>query len=143
MRSSEVRLRLSRQKAAKESKLKRVIIILHRRHHNHLRGTAKNFWKVKPPYLNVKVRHIFLDFKVSRYIENHSFLSIRFSTCALTGLFWLLSHVIYFKLTKELQECLLSQASIFEWWITIIPKKAIWHFGKIVLFNYSLKSFQA
>ena len=36
------------------------------------------------------------------------------STCALRGFFWLLSHVIYLKLTRELQECLLSQASIFE-----------------------------
>ena len=39
----------------------------------------------------------------------------RSSTCALRDFFWLLSHVIYFKLTRELQECLLSQASIFEW----------------------------
>ena len=38
----------------------------------------------------------------------------RSSTCALRGFFWLLSHVIYLKLTRELQECLLSQASIFE-----------------------------
>ena len=37
------------------------------------------------------------------------------STCALRCFFWLVSHVIYFKLTRELQECLLSQASIFEW----------------------------
>ena len=33
----------------------------------------------------------------------------RFSTCALTGFFWLLSHVIYLKLTKVLKECFLSQ----------------------------------
>ena len=31
------------------------------------------------------------------------------STCALTSFFWLLSHVIYLKLTKVLEECLLSQ----------------------------------
>ena len=27
--------------------------------------------------LYIRVRHIFLDFKVSKYIENYSFLSIR------------------------------------------------------------------
>ena len=70
-------------------------------------------------------------------------LRLRFSTCALRGFFWLLSHVIYLKVTRELHDCLRSQASIFEWWITVIPKKAIWHFGKIVLVNLSLKSFQA
>ena len=32
----------------------------------------------------------------------------RSSTCPLTSFFWLLSHVIYLKLTKELKECLLS-----------------------------------
>ena len=31
------------------------------------------------------------------------------STCALTGFFWLLSHVICLKLTKVLKECFLSQ----------------------------------
>ena len=32
------------------------------------------------------------------------------STCPLTGFFWLLSHVIYLKLTKVSYECLLSQS---------------------------------
>ena len=36
------------------------------------------------------------------------------STCPLTGFFWLLSHVIYLKLTRVLLDCLLSQA---EWWV--------------------------
>ena len=36
------------------------------------------------------------------------------STCPLTGLFWLLSHAIFLKMTKVLYECLLSQA---EWWV--------------------------
>ena len=35
--------------------------------------------------------------------------SVRSSTCALTGFFWLLRHVIYLKLTKVLKECFLSQ----------------------------------
>ena len=35
---------------------------------------------------------------------------LKSSTCPLTGFFWLLSHVIYLKLTKVLYECLLSQA---------------------------------
>ena len=69
--------------------------------------------------------------------------SHRLSICDLRGFFWLLCHVIYLKLTIELQECLLSQASIFEWWIIVIPKKAIWHFGKIVLVNLSRKSFRS
>ena len=38
----------------------------------------------------------------------------RSSTCALTGFFWLLSHVIYLKLTKLLKEYFLSQT---EWWV--------------------------
>ena len=36
--------------------------------------------------------------------------TLRSSTCPLTSFFWLLSHVIYLKLTKVLYECLLSQA---------------------------------
>ena len=43
----------------------------------------------------------------------------RSSTCALRGFFWLLSHVIYLKLTRELRRItrvsFFSQASIFEW----------------------------
>ena len=35
--------------------------------------------------------------------------SFRFSTCSLTSSFWLLSHEIYFKLTKVSLGCLLSQ----------------------------------
>ena len=34
---------------------------------------------------------------------------VRSSTCPLTDFFWLLSHVIYLKLTKVSYECLLSQ----------------------------------
>ena len=36
--------------------------------------------------------------------------AFRSSTCPLTGFFWLLSHVIYLKLTRVLKECLLSQS---------------------------------
>ena len=71
------------------------------------------------------------------------------STCALTGFFWLLSHVIYLKLTRELQECLLSQASIFEWWITVICTQktylALWQncCGQFITQKFSsLKSIQ-
>ena len=41
-------------------------------------------------------------------------LYLRSWTCALTGFFWLLSHVIYLKLTKVLIVCFLSQT---EWWV--------------------------
>ena len=44
----------------------------------------------------------------------HCIASLLSSTCALTSFFFELSHVIYLKLTRELQECLLTQASIFE-----------------------------
>ena len=44
-------------------------------------------------------RKIFNWFKLTRLLSS--------STCALTGFFWLLSHVIYLKLTKVLYECLL------------------------------------
>ena len=37
------------------------------------------------------------------------FTLFRSSTCALTGFFWLLSHMIYLKLTKVLKECFLYQ----------------------------------
>ena len=37
-------------------------------------------------------------------------LSLSSSTCALTGFFWLLSHVIYLKLTRALYEFLLSHS---------------------------------
>ena len=49
-------------------------------------------------------------------------------------------HMCFERFLLAFESCDLSQASIFEWQI---PKKAIWHFGKIVLFNSSLKSFQA
>ena len=39
------------------------------------------------------------------YIPHILTKSLGSSTCALTGFFWLLSHVIYLKLTRELQEC--------------------------------------
>ena len=46
----------------------------------------------------------------------------RSSTCPLTSFFWLLSHVIYLKLTRVLYECLLSQ---------------IWVMGSITSFSVS------
>ena len=62
--------------------------------------------------------HIFFSRKVGieKTFLTEGFNAIRpcSSTCALTGFFWLLSHVIYLKLTRVLQGCLLSQASIFE-----------------------------
>ena len=72
----------------------------------------------------------------------------RSSTCALRGFFWLLSHMIYLKLTRELQECLLSQASIF-WTIdySYIKKSylALWQncYGQFITQKFpSLKSKQ-
>ena len=43
------------------------------------------------------------------WVKKSSFY-LRSSTCPLTGFFWLLSHVIYHKLTKVSYECLLSQS---------------------------------
>ena len=57
----------------------------------------------------------FTNVKFPNSIFPNSKFKLRSFTSALRGFFWLLSHVIYLKLTRELQECLLSQASIFEW----------------------------
>ena len=38
--------------------------------------------------------------------------TLRSSTCPLTGFFWLLSHMIYLKLTRVLKVCLLSQSQL-------------------------------
>ena len=46
----------------------------------------------------------------------HCLIWMRFSTFPFTGAFWLLSHVIYHKLTKVLYEVLLFQV---EWCVTI------------------------
>ena len=54
------------------------------------------------------------------------------STCALTGFFWLLSHVIYLKLTK----CFLSQT---EWWLVKVLFLSLrleaWTFWKLNIVN--------
>ena len=61
---------------------------------------------------------------------------IRSSTCALTGFFWLLSHVIYLKLTKVLKECFLSQT---EWWVVKVLflslRPEVWTFWRLNFVN--------
>ena len=58
------------------------------------------------------------------------------SACALTGFFWLLSHVIYLKLTKVLKECFLSQT---EWWVVKVLflslRPEAWTFWKLNFVN--------
>ena len=60
----------------------------------------------------------------------------RSSTWALTGFFWLLSHVIYLKLTKVLKECFLSQT---EWWVVKVIflslRPEAWTFWKLNFVN--------
>ena len=57
-------------------------------------------------------------------------------TCALKGFFWLLSHVIYLKLTKVLKECFLSQT---EWWVVKVLflslRAEAWTFWKLNFVN--------
>ena len=57
-------------------------------------------------------------------------------TCALTGFFWLLSHLIYLKLTKVLKECFLSQT---EWWVVKVIflslRPEAWTFWKLNFVN--------
>ena len=63
-------------------------------------------------------------------------MTFRSSTCALTGFFWLLSHVIYLKLTKVLKECFLSQT---EWWVVKVIflslRPEAWTFWKLNFVN--------
>ena len=63
----------------------------------------------------------------------------RSSTCPLTGFFWLLSHVIYLKLTRELIECLLSQASILNDKLQLYPKKPFGTLAKLFWSIYHSK----
>ena len=76
--------------------------------------SALDFWKI-----NFELNLIFTACVACKNQYRNWFLQAKkpggLSTCALRYFFWLLSHVIYLKLTRELQECLLSQASIFEW----------------------------
>ena len=67
------------------------------------------------------------------------FYRLRSSTCPLTGSFWLLSHVIYLKLTKVLYECLLSQA---EWWIAELLFLSLNNWGLNFLQNECSQSSQ-
>ena len=61
-------------------------------------------------------------------------------TCALTSFFFELSHVIYLKLTRVIQECLLSLNEMNDVFVIILQKKlfSTWKFGKIdVLINFN------
>ena len=69
--------------------------------------------------------------------ENQNYL--RSSTCPLTGFFWLLSHVIYLKLTKVLYEFLLSQA---EWWVAELLFLSLNNWGLNFLQNECSQSSQ-
>ena len=60
--------------------------------------------------LNLKFYIKIEKYKLGFYSKSQ-FHKSRSSTCPLTSFFWLLSHVIYLKLTRVLYECLLSQAT--------------------------------
>ena len=63
----------------------------------------------------------------------------RSSKCSLTGFFWLLSHVIYLKLTKVLYDCLPSQA---EWWVAELLYLSLNNWGLNFVQNESSQSSQ-
>jgi hypothetical protein len=48
-------------------------------------------------------------------------------TCALTSFFFELSHVICLKLTRVIQECLLSLNELNDFFLQFYKKKTIWH----------------
>ena len=68
-------------------------------------------------------------------------LPYRSITCALTSFFFELSHVIYLKLTRVIQECLLSLNELNDFFLQFYKKKKLfgtWKFGKIdVLINFN------
>ena len=71
--------------------------------------------------------------------KNHWYMiCTRSSTCALTGFFWLLSHMIYLNLTKVLKERFLSQtlvmmSSIEVLFLSLRPEA--WTFWKLNFVN--------
>ena len=85
----------------------------HRHTVGRLRGNKK--W----PEIQIGAKWLFLFFfqgeTIQQNIQQSNLVALQSSsTCALTGFFWLLSHMIDLKLTKVLEECLLYQT---EWWI--------------------------
>ena len=78
------------------------------------------------------LNHYVVVLGIFSFICRHS----RSSTCALTGFFWLLSHVIYLKLTKVSEEFFLSQT---EWWIVkglfLSVRPESWTFWKLNFVN--------
>ena len=61
------------------------------------------------------------------YEASFSQLSLGSITCALTSFFFELSHVIYLKLTRVIQECLLSLNELNDFFLQFYKKKTIWH----------------
>ena len=54
-------------------------------------------------------------------------MHLRSITCALTSFFFELSHVIYLKLTRVIQECLLSLNEMNDFFYNFTKKQTIWH----------------
>ena len=79
-----------------------------------------------------------ITYKIKMWM-NQNLRYLRFSTCPLTSFFWLLSHVIYLKLTKILYECLLSQA---EWWVAELLFLSLNNWGLNFLQNKCSQSSQ-
>ena len=96
-------------------------------------------YQVTKPSLN-KVNN--LNLKVLE-ISDQFFTQIRFSTCPLTSFFWLLSHVIYLKLTKVLYECLFFPKLFLYEKIYSYTKKNYFALGNLAkLMFWSILSFK-
>ena len=80
----------------------------------------------------------FLNFVSKTCFQNSA--KLRSITCAVTSFFFELSHVIYLKLTRVIQECLLSLNELNDFFLQFYKKKLFgtWKFGKIdVLINFN------
>ena len=65
---------------------------------------------------------------VKLWLRKFRINSLRSFTCPFTSFFWLLSHVIYLKLARVIQECLLSQSCVMgSRTVNHTIKKTIWH----------------
>ena len=79
---------------------------------------------------------------LSQFLKNFkSFWDLKniSSTCALTGFFWLLSHVIYLKLTRVLQDYLLSKLQFLNDELQLHPKKQFGNVAKLFWSFYQSK----
>ena len=102
-----------------------------------------NTWNIRPlvdkSFVPASQQTSILYCRFSDFIYGRKFfchVALWSATCALTCFFWLLSHVIYLKLTKVLTECFLSQT---EWWevkvLFLSLRPEVWTFWKLNFVN--------